>query len=466
MNKFRENWLKEREQSDLSLFEKIKNNPTPDIADLWALSEEKFIEWRKLHDFPRLLNHFDKTLLLFTEWKIDNKLTNEMIISNGEITPFLERKKLAKKNKELYLTKRSNENNERSFVSYQKIEGEHSKFGTVYKYEHILTFTSYLDWLAARNKSQKILFINSRTAPGHDLERVWIHSDVYATKSDFELLKMGGIEIPVNGFGILCRGKKIEFANLCGLKFSGTINFGEEGNLSCSFCACDNWQAEDFNMPMLDLQHCSITNFKLVNSKLQQWSFYNCHVSGDFVSSKIYNVNIFGGSFLPVMQSCTLSDTHIKIDKNIKNNNLFGYKAFKKIYQNQGDDEIAKSYFILENEFLRNQMKGWDFMTKSLSYYYWEYGRKPHRIIYYSIGTILCFGILFWLNSSEIASTANDIETFNFGHGIYFSTITFTTMGFSDLIPTGWSRLLVSIEGFLGLLNIGFLIAGYANNKY
>jgi hypothetical protein len=79
MNEFREQMLKEREEKDLELFEKIKNNPKPDILDLWALSEEKFIEWRKLNDFPVLLAHFDKTLLLFKEWKADNKLTNEKI---------------------------------------------------------------------------------------------------------------------------------------------------------------------------------------------------------------------------------------------------------------------------------------------------------------------------------------------------------------------------------------------------
>ncbi|RZK47857.1 MAG: two pore domain potassium channel family protein [Pedobacter sp.] len=465
MNEFREQWLKNREEADLELFEKIKNVSKPDIFDLWRLSEDRFIEWRKLNDFPVLLNHFDKTLILFKEWKEANKLTNEIIIANGEITPFLEHKRLSKKNKTLFLTKQSWDNKERTFVGYGKLEGERKETEATYKFELLQTFTSYLDWLKSKGKHQEILYINSRSAPKHEMERVWIHADVYAPTTDFELLKMGGIEVPVNGFGILYRGKKIEFANLCGLKFKGNINFGEEGNLSCSYCACDNWEAEDFNMPMLDLDHCTLSNFTLVNSKLQQWTFYDCHVSGDLISSKLYNVKIFGGSFNPVMQGCTLSQTHIKLDPTIPDGNFYGYKTFKKIYQSQGDDDIARFYFIRENEFMRKRMKGWNYITKSLSYYYWEYGRKPHRIIYLSLAVIVLFGLIYWLSSDLISANTNN-KNFNLGDSLYFSTITFTTLGYGDFSPVGWLKMLSALEAFLGVINMGFLIAGYSNNKY
>jgi uncharacterized protein YjbI with pentapeptide repeats len=465
MNEFREQWLKEREKTDFDLFEKIKDNPHPEILDLWALSEDRFIEWRKLHDFPILLNHFDKTLLLFKEWKAENKLTNEIIIANGEITPFLEHKMLSKKDKTLYLTKQTWNNKERTFVAYKEINGERQEFKTKYKFELFKVFISYLDWLKAKGQNQEIFYINSRSAPGFDIERVWIHANIYAPKTDFELLKMGGILAPVNGSGILFRGKRIEFANLCGLKFNGEINFGEEGNLSCSYCACDNWVGEDFNMPLLNLKHCTLNNFTLTNSKLQQWTFYDCNVTGDFFNTKLYDVQIFGGNFNPVMQNCILSEANIIVDPNISDRNFDSYKAFKKMYQRQGDDDIAKSYFILENEFIRKRQKGWNYFTKSLSYYYWQYGRKPHRIIYISVAIIVVFGLIFWFNSGLIYANINN-KYFNFGDSLYFSTITFTTLGYGDFSPTGWLRALSAIEAFLGVVNMGFLIAGYSNNKY
>ncbi|MDM8162237.1 potassium channel family protein [Labilibaculum sp. K2S] len=465
MNEFREQWLKDREKEDLALFEKIKDNPKPEILDLWRISEKRFIQWRKLHDFPRLLVHFDKSLKLFTEWKKDYELTNELIIANGEISPFLEHKKLSKKNKTLYLTKQKWNDEEKTFVAYEKIEGERKHFETTYDYSLIKAFTPYLDWLKVKGESQDILYINSRSAPGHEMERVWIHADVYATKTDFELLKMGGIQTPVNGFGILLRGKRIEFANLCGLKFNGNIHFGEEGNLSCSYCACDNWIADDFDMPLLNLEHCTITNFTLNNSKLQQWRFYDCEVSGDFINSKLYNVQIYGGNFNPVFQDCTLYQAEILHESNIKDNNLNAYKAFKKMYQSQGDDDIAKDYFIQENEFIRKRLKGWNFFTKTLSYYYWEYGRKPHRIIYLSLAIIIVFGLIYWINY-DLISANTAYNNFNLGDSLYFSTITFTTLGYGDFSPVGWLKVLSAIEAFSGVVNMGFLIAGYTNNKY
>ena len=86
----REDILNDRESTDLALFEKIKTNPQPDILDLWALSEKRFRAWRRIHDFPKLLAHFDKTLIMFKEWKEAQKLNNEIIINSDEISPFLE----------------------------------------------------------------------------------------------------------------------------------------------------------------------------------------------------------------------------------------------------------------------------------------------------------------------------------------------------------------------------------------
>lgn len=466
MNHVREGMLKAKEKVDSELFEKIKDNPHPDALDLWQLSEERFIEWRKLNDFPVLLAHFDKTLTLFKEWKAEYKLTNELIIASGHITPFLENKKFAKKDKKLYLTKQQFQGMESTFVAYEKLEGQKESLGRTFLMEFILEFQSYQDWLKQRGKTQKILYINSRHSPDSNHERVFIHADVYAHHSDFELLKMGGMDAPVNGFGMLFRGKSMEFVNLCGLRFSGRISFGEEGNLNCSYCACDNWQLSDLDMPMMEFSHCSVNNMTAVNSKLQQWRFYDCNTSGDLYNTKLFNVNITGGHFNPVMLDCVLSDTNLGTDPNLPDHNLYGYKSFKKIYQAQGDDVIAQKYFIKENEFIRSRLKGWNYFTKSLSYYYWEYGRKPHRIIYFSFAVIFVFGLLFWLNNSLLTNNIESGTTVGFGDSLYFSTITFTTLGYGDISPHGWLKFFTSIESLFGVINTGFLIAGYSNTKY
>lgn len=465
MNRTREKLLEDREIFDNELFDKIKNNPKPSILELWSLSEEKFIEWRRLNDFPNLLKLFNEKFLKFSEWKKHYKLSDEIIIKSGYITPFLERTKSKKKNIDLYLTKQNCDGLESIIVSYNKLEGKKQYLGRKYEFEFIQTFKSYQDWLSLQKLEQNILYVNSRSAVNTDFEKVYIHADVYSTKGNYELLKMGGIEIPVDQFGIMHRGKTLEFVNLSHLKLSGNIYFGENGNLSCSYCVCDNWEADNIDFALLNLDHCSVNNFTMINSKIQQWNIYDCNLSGDFFNTKLYDINIVDGIFNPILLDCKLSNTHINNLSINRDYNIEGYKTFKKLYQNQGDDDLANSYFIKENEFIRKNSKYWSFITKSLSYYYWEYGRKPHRIIYYSLVLIISFSLIYWLNS-ELISHNTDSKSFGIVDSLYFSTITFTTLGYGDLSPIGWLRIFSSIEAFLGAVNMGFLIAGYSNNKY
>ncbi|MCH8535317.1 MAG: potassium channel family protein [Flavobacteriaceae bacterium] len=452
----RERFLENIEKEDSELFNKVKSDPNPDIIDLWKLSEKRFIEWRKIHDFPELLNHFEKSLLLFNEWKEYYGITNEVIINNGKISPFL-KNEFDHKINILYLIEYSNDDETGTFILNNKIDEERELLGKKTIYKTIIEFIPYLGWLEERNKTENILKINKRQAFKSDHERVWIHSD-------FELLKMGGIHPPVNGFGILYRGKYLEFVNLCGLKLSGEIYFGEMGNLECSFSACDNWSATDLEMALLTLKNCTMDNFFLNNSRIQSWLFEDCVVNGKFNNVQLSMIRIIGGNFSPIFQGCFLEKTDIFYPT--KGNNLYALQAFKKIYSEQGDEAKAAKYFIMENDFIKNASTIPTYISKSVSKYYWGYGEQPYRIIFISIFIIIIFSVIYFCNSNYIMVNVGIDKSLTIWDSLYFSTTTFTTLGFGDLSPAGNLRILTSIQAFLGLLNMGFLIAGYANKKY
>jgi len=458
MNNAKQELLERIEKSDIELFERIKNNASPSPEELWQLSAKRFVEWRKIHDLPKLLSHFDNSLFLFKEWKSDNGLTDEHILNTGKITPFLEHKKLSKK-KKLFIIKKKGHDNEFTFVAYEKIVGKKKQFGIDYEFDLILEFTSYLDWLKKKNKDEVILNIKRRQAPNSKEERVFI-------QSDFELLKMGSIHPPVNGFGTLLKGKYLEFVNLCGLEWTGEINYGEFESLDISYSACDNWKADNLNMASIAFEHCSIENFKITDSRIQRWRFYNCKISGDFSNSQFRIISIYGGLFNPVIKDCSLFDFDILKERCLPDNNIYGYKTLKKIYADQGEEHKSGEYFILENDFYRKSSKGFNFITKSISKFYWSYGKKPHRIIYYSIATIFVFSLIYFFSNNYISINIGNKQEFTFWDSLYFSTTAFTTLGFGDLSPIGGLRVLTTIEAFLGLLNMGFLISGYSNTKY
>ncbi len=94
------------------------------------------------------------------------------------------------------------------------------------------------------------------------------------------------------------------------------------------------------------------------------------------------------------------------------------------------------------------------------------YGERPLRVIFFSLSFIVVCGVAYFLlgvsdggqlvvvNHSESWS-ANLI---NFSKSLYFSVVTFTTLGYGDLVPLGVSRLVAAIEAFAGSFTLALFV--------
>lgn len=82
----------------------------------------------------------------------------------------------------------------------------------------------------------------------------------------------------------------------------------------------------------------------------------------------------------------------------------------------------------------------------------WGYGERPWRLALAMVAAIVAFGTLqFWLQA---------VPGHDWWDHIYFSGITFLTIGYGDLAPVGLpARLLAMVEGAAGILFIGMLVA-------
>ncbi len=87
------------------------------------------------------------------------------------------------------------------------------------------------------------------------------------------------------------------------------------------------------------------------------------------------------------------------------------------------------------------------------------YGEKPGRIILSAMLAILVYAFLYYfLNTVE--SPGLPQYTMNWADYIYYSTVTFTTVGYGDFIPrsNAFFRLLAASEAFIGVFLTGLFI--------
>ncbi len=77
--------------------------------------------------------------------------------------------------------------------------------------------------------------------------------------------------------------------------------------------------------------------------------------------------------------------------------------------------------------------------------------------IIFIIAVMFLFAGAYSTNNTGFTSQGNPIEL-SFANALYFSTITFTTVGYGDIEPVGINRVIASTEAISGIvLNIAFI---------
>lgn len=153
-------------------------------------------------------------------------------------------------------------------------------------------------------------------------------------------------------------------------------------------------------------------------------------------------------------KSAELFDTAVKqaiiekLDK-VKIRQLF--QECRRQYELSGDSLTAGKIFILENDYRLKEAKGIEkiflLLYKTLS----SYGESPARVGISACIVIIGCATLYYVGgvySSENQEVVNSLPT-----SIYFSVVTFTTLGYGDYSPaTALTRFVASCQAISGLL--------------
>jgi tetratricopeptide (TPR) repeat protein len=86
--------------------------------------------------------------------------------------------------------------------------------------------------------------------------------------------------------------------------------------------------------------------------------------------------------------------------------------------------------------------------TLTFSYLVWGHGERPLRTFSFGIAIIL---IAAYSYTFGYVIKAGSLIKLNFAEAFYFSNVTFTTVGYGDIIPVGFNRIMAIIEALSGI---------------
>jgi len=264
---------------------------------------------------------------------------------------------------------------------------------------------------------------------------------------------------------------RLSKANISQADFSGAHFFdcdleGSDmvgANLSdCDFTHC--------NIKKSDLTKASLLNARLWSSDLTDANLTESDLSGaDMWSAKLYNVKLWH-TLLTGAKSITrmsFSGGSKAFDNAMINeagalSAEESYRDIKQYFISNGmyNDASWASFKEKTMERLALKKKGdWNYLPSLFMNILCGYGEKPYRIILSALLTIITFALLYFsLNTVERSGDPSYI--FRWYDYLYYSTITFTTVGYGDFVPRAHPicRLLAAAEAFSGVFVTGLFI--------
>jgi hypothetical protein len=144
------------------------------------------------------------------------------------------------------------------------------------------------------------------------------------------------------------------------------------------------------------------------------------------------------------------------------------YLAFVNNYHGLGwstdEDDCYYQYRSLNQA---GKQWGWSKIIDILAWLSCGYGVRPSYAVFWSLITILAFGLLFW-KSDGIRRSAKPLyepaevdrlpEHVTLRNALFFSTMVFLSQGPIDFLPVGKNRNYVILEGILGWLLLALFL--------
>ena len=269
--------------------------------------------------------------------------------------------------------------------------------------------------------------------------------------------------------GLDLKGSSFSQAEIAHCLFVGTTLVGCD-MIGAKFSHCDfvggELQGSTFTRALFN--HCSFSHSDFGKSYFVEAHFKEVDFMGaSLCGAVLWNADIMGANnlkrknFFDPESSGKKPKTYLSETNTLMANE--SYRNLKRYFYQKGLTEDASWAAYRELTMERKHF----FETKDIRFVpslfmdiLSGYTEKPVRVILSSLGIVLIFGFAYFLLDAVRPTVENSEGPVGFWNSIYFSFITFTTVGFGDFIPKTflWVKILVAMEAFSGPFMAGLFI--------
>ena len=215
------------------------------------------------------------------------------------------------------------------------------------------------------------------------------------------------------------------------------------------------------NLESSVFKECRISDLKFIESILENAIFSNMLIVNNQISDcDCRGLKIVNSAIEKYKKSYEeAAKVYKSIAKKLEENNLVNY---------------ASEYYYLSKCVENKSLTGIDKTKSTIFWLLCGYGERPTYALITSLEIIFVFAVIYMFTGLSIEGvTINYVDVFSHGFlkrnvitdfmsCLYFSTVTFTTVGYGDITPVNISIFLSGVEMFLGLTMMGIWTATLA----
>ncbi len=216
----------------------------------------------------------------------------------------------------------------------------------------------------------------------------------------------------------------------------------------------------------VDFSGCSLMKTNLKYANLHCANLENCNLLGaNFEHAKLEHIH-WGDEILQEKMAKNETDPVEKEDLYQQAEEI--YRHLRKVAEDEGLFDLSGRFFRKEMIARRKQLpklSGARVLSKTVDLFC-GYGEEPLRIIGFTLLLIFIYACFYALSGLSYAGEVIQLDlsaslTKNIYHlldTIYFSIVTFTTLGYGDIAPQGFSRFLAATEALIGSFTLALFV--------